>query len=275
MADLKCGICKRKGTTKTVIPLVDGRAIHEKCHQNALDDIQETEQQTSQARSDISDAERDIEAENGFFKSMFGGQGRDQKIAALNNQISEHKQVISTAQVDREKLEKKLEKFYDYWPEYPPDWEQRRWEMVHESGGYCDECGGGGELHVHHMKPIKRGGHHKQENLSVLCAECHEEEHPWMTGKGAKAAKKGPFRQRLELVNKALSSNKKLSFQYTNGAGKKTKRTIKPDKLVKPGTRYRGGAKGTIKNLCVSGYCELRKDERVFNVAKMNNMKVV
>jgi hypothetical protein len=276
MADLKCSICGKKGRTKAVIPLVDGHLLHEKCYQDALDDIQELEQRASQTASDISYAERTIKAENGFFKSIFGGRGRDQKIAVLNEQIAEKKQAILIADMDREKSEAKLEEFYDYWPEYPPDWERRRREIVIESDGFCDECGGTGELHVHHMKPISKGGHHKKENLSVLCAKCHEEEHPWMTEKGTKNAKKGPFRQRLETVNKAISLNKKLSFHYINGAGQKTKRTIRPNKLVKAGTRFSGAAaKGFTKNLCVSGYCELRDDVRVFTVAKMNNLKVL
>jgi hypothetical protein len=72
-----------------------------------------------------------------------------------------------------------------------------------------------------------------------------------MTEKGVKTAEKRPFLLRLEMVNKAISSNKKASFQYANGAGPKTKRIIGPNKRVKPGTRFLGGKRVYQELVCL------------------------
>jgi hypothetical protein len=41
----------------------------------------------------------------------------------------------------------------------------------------CAKCGKEGNLHIHHIIPIKEGGDNTFDNLTLLCAECHKIEH--------------------------------------------------------------------------------------------------
>ena len=62
---------------------------------------------------------------------------------------------------------------------YPPDWEWRRYVVLRRDTKTCKGCGaGGGELHVHHIKPISNKGTHDLGNLLTLCRRCHSVEHP-------------------------------------------------------------------------------------------------
>lgn len=84
-----------------------------------------------------------------------------------------------------------LERLLRFWPGYPPDWERRRMLAFERASGRCESCGlpagriAPGEdgwrvrsAHVHHVRPISRGGRHGLANLRLLCAKCHSAEHP-------------------------------------------------------------------------------------------------
>ncbi len=49
--------------------------------------------------------------------------------------------------------------------------------LVARSGGGCECCGQRGVLHVHHVRPLSRGGTNESENLCLLCSACHSREH--------------------------------------------------------------------------------------------------
>jgi hypothetical protein len=66
---------------------------------------------------------------------------------------------------------------YDYWPDYPPDWEER-WRAVLRRDGYkCTQCGAprqpGCALQAHHKRKLRLGGSNRLENLTTLCETCH------------------------------------------------------------------------------------------------------
>ncbi len=77
---------------------------------------------------------------------------------------------------------------------YPPDWKLRRFEVYERDKGKCRECGNETgriqglfpgasikvlvECHIHHVKPVSKGGNHALDNLVLLCEECHIEKHP-------------------------------------------------------------------------------------------------
>jgi hypothetical protein len=78
-----------------------------------------------------------------------------------------------------------------FWPGYPPDWELRRMLVFERAHGRCELCKwpvGNIRLmddgwrvvgaHVHHAKPIGRGGRHGLGNLRLLCGRCHARQHP-------------------------------------------------------------------------------------------------
>jgi len=63
--------------------------------------------------------------------------------------------------------------------DYPPDWNERSFEVKRRHGNHCSECGtANATLQVHHKVPVKRGGTHHLSNLVALCGRCHMKEHP-------------------------------------------------------------------------------------------------
>ena len=73
---------------------------------------------------------------------------------------------------------KELTKLWDFWPDYPPDWYQRKKQIYIRDKRTCAKCGAAyGELHVHHIKHLSDGGSNELSNLSLLCRRCHEEIH--------------------------------------------------------------------------------------------------
>lgn len=43
--------------------------------------------------------------------------------------------------------------------------------------GKCVRCGAENKLHYHHIKHFAEGGRHTEDNLMLLCASCHADEH--------------------------------------------------------------------------------------------------
>lgn len=59
--------------------------------------------------------------------------------------------------------------------------------------GKCSNCGNENNLHYHHKKRFSDGGRHTLDNLTLLCVNCHAEEHKgeqsyWMLKKMAEEA---------------------------------------------------------------------------------------
>jgi 5-methylcytosine-specific restriction endonuclease McrA len=50
--------------------------------------------------------------------------------------------------------------------------------FLEKANGCCEKCGkSSGEFHLHHIIPLHRGGFHEENNIIVLCIECHRKEH--------------------------------------------------------------------------------------------------
>jgi len=64
-------------------------------------------------------------------------------------------------------------------PSYPDNWNKIRWAIFNKCGYRCQRCGrySRGNLHLHHIRPIGRGGTHDTGNLVPLCSQCHYEVH--------------------------------------------------------------------------------------------------
>ena len=173
-------------------------------------------------------------------------------------------------------MNNRLTKLYDYWPDYPPDWQsQRRSRLESDSYEVCEVCGSYGELHIHHIKEISKGGSHLLDNLAILCKDCHTKEHPWMSDSSSSTkSRKPPFRAKLDLINDGLATKKKIKFNYTNQKKEKSTRTMQPSNFVGPGEQYTDGYR-IVRNLCIGGHCQLSKASRVFNISKMEAIKLV
>ncbi|WP_418282111.1 HNH endonuclease [Halorubrum sp. DTA98] len=66
---------------------------------------------------------------------------------------------------------------------YPPDWAQRREAIWWLQDNECGRCGRRQEKrgHVHHIKPLLKGGSNSLNNLVGLCVDCHALLHPAVT----------------------------------------------------------------------------------------------
>ena len=269
----KCLVCE-KISRGEIIPLVNGKFIHDDCYEKLLNKCSEAEADISNSQYIISENDREIKSSSGFFRSFFGGTQRELKIAELNKKNRSLKTQISKHQTNIQDITLSLTKFYDYWPDYPPDWNDRTRLARENSNKACAECGAGRrEFHVHHIKPKSNGGTHLPDNLEVLCVKCHEAHHPWLGKVHEDAAKENRYRDNLELVNRALAKGQKIKISYQNYEGEKTERTIKPIEFVQPGEPY-SDRSGYVKNLCIRAHCYLRRADRTFSISKIRNAKV-
>ena len=56
----------------------------------------------------------------------------------------------------------------------------RRW-VLRRDKHECRDCGARyRQLHVHHVRPVSRGGSYQTWNLRTLCERCHARRHPHM-----------------------------------------------------------------------------------------------
>lgn len=60
---------------------------------------------------------------------------------------------------------------------YGKDWNKARNAAIKRDNGKCNFCGCSGDIHVHHIRPLSRGGTNEPYNLVTLCADCHRREH--------------------------------------------------------------------------------------------------
>lgn len=42
-------------------------------------------------------------------------------------------------------------------------------------GGKCEQCKQKGDLEIHHIRPVAKGGNNAPSNLVVLCPNCHQD----------------------------------------------------------------------------------------------------
>jgi 5-methylcytosine-specific restriction protein A len=54
------------------------------------------------------------------------------------------------------------------------EWKNKRSEIIRRDNKQCTQCGGGENLEVHHLVPIKEDGRKLNEkNLITVCKSCH------------------------------------------------------------------------------------------------------
>ena len=180
---------------------------------------------------------------------------------------------------ESQKIQNLRKKIYHFWPDYPPDWEERRQEALEKAEEQCEDCGESkdyyGFLHVHHIKFRGRGGNHKPSNLMVLCHNCHEEKHGGITfGDNKKTYRPSAYPERIKTIKKAIKLKKIVNFTYYKVKEKRfMKRKVKPHKLTKE-ILVDGKIKYIVDNLYLVGYCFLREDRRTFRLDRMKGLKI-
>lgn len=168
-----------------------------------------------------------------------------------------------------DKIKSDLFSIYDYFLTYPPDWEARRELTIMQRGEFCSNCGATSLLHIHHTKPLSKGGSNQLSNLIVLCQECHSIEHGGKIFTRDFSSNETAFSNRVNTIQSAIKTGKKIVFGYKKETDKKhVRRTVRPAQLVNLDHHRNSGS-----TLCVKGYCELRKSERVFALKRMRGLK--
>lgn len=258
-----------------VIPLADGRFVHKECIEAKQREILELEKRIQELQRSIQESEELLRKQESFFHRVaaFWDSRKsidpDAVIEAIR--IKKNNLALLTAQFGR--LSQRLEAIFDFFLEYPPDWESRR-AFVLARDGVCSNCGKSGsyrnKLHVHHVKQLGRGGTNRLDNLVLLCEKCHKEEHGVKKFGGEREENPPAIRERLIRINDAISNNQDVEFLYRKFEENHfKKRIITPYEIVN--LNHRDG-EGTT--LCVRGFCKLRQAERTFAVKRMKALKI-
>ncbi len=193
-----------------------------------------------------------------------------------NPEIVEHK--LNLLNEESLKVQALRKKVFDYWPSYPPDWEERREEVIYKAKNTCQECKTKDpypSLHAHHIKPLGRGGSNKISNLMALCEGCHENKHGGRSFNYEDTYSRPPtYPERINTINKAIKLKKNLAFNYYKWKQKKwMKRKIMPNELTKE-ILVNGKTRFFLENLYLVGHCHLRDDTRHFRLDRMKGLKI-
>jgi hypothetical protein len=258
-----CVLCGKSSGSLDI--LSNGSAYHNECYSDLKSDINAIESQISEIHKKIGQLELQlIEANSPMNKIKNWILKKAIDIQSIEKQISIEKNRIIELTDNAEKSKEILYDLHTYWLTYPPDWEERR-AKVNAAGRFCHECGiYDSPLHMHHARSISRGGDHSIENLILLSEQCHKELHGGRQFSYSETKEIGAFGKRVKLIQEAIDNQGIIHFQYTKYEGEKSVRSIRPEGLKQIG-----------QSLCVSGYCYLRDDSRVFAIHRMKGVKIV
>ncbi len=265
-----CKICRE--AIFDGIHLSDGEMIHESCLKNIQGKEKEVENYIYAQKDKLKRLRQEIERREGLgFKIISIFSKPDIATFDIEREIPTIEKNISSLSNNLISLQAYTTSIYDYFLSYPPDWEKRRRQVIERDGEQCSECGNGGHLHLHHIKPLSKGGSNKISNLKLLCENCHSEEHCGRNFSGEFNSSETAFSKRLANIRYAIDNGKRIKFSYMKYNEKSYKqRTVKPAELVNLDHHRDSGS-----TLCVRGYCELREAERVFALKRMKGLKVL
>lgn len=265
-----CKICR--GTVFDGIHLSDGGIIHESCLESLQGKELEIRNKLYAQQGILNRLRREVERREKlifkivsiFSKPDVGIVDIERKIPILENDIEQLFGSLGS-------LQAKTATLYDYFLTYPPDWEERRKQVAERDGDQCSKCGNRRHLHLHHLKPLSKGGSNRISNLKLLCENCHSKGHGGRDFSGEFKSSETAFSKRIANIRYAIEKGKKIKFGYKKPKDKSYKqRTVKPVELVNVDHIRDTGA-----TLCVRGYCELRKAERTFALKRMRGLKVM
>lgn len=192
----------------------------------------------------------------------FGGSGVN--VEARENALAELEQEERERSLKAAQTQRQLEDLWDYWTEYPPDWDERK-AAARGASGVCEDCGADWQLHVHHRRQISNGGSHRPENLMLLCAECHGFRHgkDFSHRRTYRESRPGAFGHRIQVLRLAIHEARPVRFSYRKYSGEKSTRSLSPRRFKRVG-----------RTLCVEGFCHLRGAVRTFAVRRMRGVRL-
>jgi len=192
--------------------LSNGSTYHQLCYEETLQETRSLEQQRTARREEISRISRRIRTERSLLARMgrfFSGD--ESKVPQLRAQILQLETEVQRLGSEKDQCSEFLKGLYDHWLTYPPDWNERRKQVLRYAQA-CENCGSHrGPLHIHHEVPISKGGSHSLDNLCVLCERCHERQHGDRPFQYTDDAQAGPFEKRLRILREAISGGKLYS----------------------------------------------------------------
>lgn len=272
-----CLLCDTEGVD---FSLTDGRSLHRVCVL-ALSELVEVGERLYRVRARLGTAQRERESFFGTVSALLGSSRLDEKVAALRRELtgleSQERQLRdkfegTEAFFDREAA---LKDIYDFWPDYPPDWGERKAELQLLKNERCEACGATERLQGHHKVPFWQGGSNKLDNLELLCIDCHGKEHGKDFRRDGFNEAHSKLTDKEELIASAIREGRKISFMYKKwdkDAGRPAKRgqrrTIMPERFVDIESSRRTGF-----TRCVEGHCELRNATRRFATQRMYKLK--
>lgn len=268
--DDACPVCHKIATNG--VHLSSGVIVHDACLRNLQVCQEETNAEIREKESEIRRIRIKIEEQNGFaskLRSLFAKpqMGLDE----LKSSISRLQYEIDNLSSHSSKTKANLSSIYDYFLSYPPDWDERRKSLIEAKGNACNNCRSTLHLHVHHIKPLSKGGSNELSNLVMLCEKCHSAEHGGRDFSGEFNSSETTFSKRVADIHSAINNGRKIQFAYKKPTDKGYKqRTVRPVRLEKVVHHRDSGT-----TLCVRGYCELRKSERIFALKRMLGLKVI
>jgi 5-methylcytosine-specific restriction endonuclease McrA len=267
-----CSICSAETLTDGM--LIDGSVFHTRC----LEKLKENgEALKLRERTLLTELQKPL----GFMENvaMFLFQSRQTEILAAKQHLASR---IRWTREEYESTTAKIRLLYDLWPTYPPDWDERR-RLVSERDHYsCAECGVGGRLHLHHIRPLSQGGTNRLDNIALLCEYCHKEAHGGRIFRyeDRDGAEPTAIEKKIALLNRALAQQKDIRFRYKKPDGTTTQRTVTPRQLRKltiEELQALLGKKVKIEKegkLCLFGFCHLRRADRTFAVHRMQRVEL-
>ncbi len=272
MNNLMCKICKSSAAKEEWIYLTDGSRIHSACYDQISSYISNKETELDELKRKKEELRKKWKRERGFIakiRRIFSSEIFDEQVFwSETNMLSEAIDTLSKYIIEkREKIDLILCKLYDFWPEIPPDWEDRRQLLIDEFN-YCTQCKKFGtrstSLHVHHIVPISKGGSHRLSNLEVLCEKCHQRKHHRRSFPYQDKPYLSSIQKKIQTFQNAIDKSKYLKFNYRLYSGEKDKHIVKPI-----------GIKRSSETILLYGFCYLSNQERKFSISKISNVAIL
>jgi hypothetical protein len=282
----KCGACGRTFRAENPLPkcqlchksisggvkLSNSLSVHQACleaHQNRISDIKN---KLNGHEAEIRSIQFNIDSRDSLgFKLVAFFREPKIEFTELQTSLAREESAFSQAKKSLTIMESKISSIYDYFLTYPPDWDKRKKTVIQRDGKMCDKCRSSLILHLHHLKPLSKGGSNKVQNLKLLCENCHSKEHGGRDFSSQHEDHETAFSKRVSNIHHAIDHRKKIKFGYKKPTDKGYKqRTVSSLKMENMDHYIDDGS-----TLCVRGYCELRKAERVFALKRMRGLKVI
>jgi len=264
-----CKLCHLK--IDSGIMLSNADMIHDKCLEDAQNELRNLDQQHAVLESQLSQCDTKLSEMNNLINkiiSIFKNNEKEIESILGNKQIII--KAITTTKNKIKNQKNRLIPIYDYFLTYPPDWDERREQVITRDGFICQECGDNHNLHLHHLIPLSKGGSNKIENLKLLCSFCHSAKHHHIRFEGEFEHNETIFSKRIKIIQQAIDEEAKIQFKYRKfNESKYHKRTILPSKI------FNYESENNNFTLCVRGHCALRNANRTFAMNRMKELKIL